>query len=268
MNVKLTVGLLLAAVAAQGEVDWTRLNIAAREHAKTPIRAGVPGVRPFWNAHAKAFIHPPAFEFQEVKGATAYHFVLMTAEPGRAGRPRPADTARPEAAPYQRFTLNIRVPGWCVGKPVPSDLYSQVVAGTLDDFSVKVNGAAVKVLPVKGYCVIDREWKAGDVVEIEMNMPVRRIKANDKVWLDRGYSAVERGPLVYCAEGADNGGKAFFTTLPLDASFTEGGIEIASTKMVSLKGGGLTLIPYFAWCHRGAGEMQTWFAEREDLLRK
>ena len=71
---------ILAAVAAQGEVDWARLNIAAREHAKTPIRAGVPGVRPFWNAHAKAFIHPPAFEFPEVKGATAYRFFLCNGE--------------------------------------------------------------------------------------------------------------------------------------------------------------------------------------------
>ena len=193
--------------------------------------------------------------------------------PGRAGSSLPA-AAVAGRPPYQRFALNIRVPGWCVGRPVPSDLYSQVVAGTLADYRVKVNGKDVlggtrsRASVVKGYCVIDREWKAGDVVEVEMNMPVRRIKANERVVLDRGYSAVERGPLVYCAEGADNGGKAFFTTLPIDAAFAEGEIEIASTKMVSLNGGGLTLIPYFAWCHRGAGEMQTWFAEREDLLRR
>ena len=73
--------VLLAAVAAQGEVDWARMNIAAREHAKTPIRAGVPGVRPFWNAHAKAFIHPPAFEFKEVEGASEYRFTLEKAVP-------------------------------------------------------------------------------------------------------------------------------------------------------------------------------------------
>ena len=73
----------MAVAAAQDEMDWTRLNIAAREHAKTPIRAGVPGMRPFWNAHAKAFIHPPAFEFQEVKGAKAYHFVLTAEQKGR-----------------------------------------------------------------------------------------------------------------------------------------------------------------------------------------
>ena len=70
----------MAAVAVQGETDWARLNVAAREHAKTPIRAGVPGVRPFWNAHAKAFIHPPAFEFQEVEGAKEYRFTLADAQ--------------------------------------------------------------------------------------------------------------------------------------------------------------------------------------------
>ena len=159
-----------------------------------------------------------------------------------------------------KFALNVRVPGWCVGRPVPSDLYSQTVPGTLADYAVKVNGEALKVEPVKGYCGITRSWKSGDVVEIAMNMPVRRIKANEKVEADKGRFAVERGPLVYCAEGADNGGKALSAVLPLDATFERGEIEIASTKMVSLKGGGLTLVPYFAWCHRGAGEMQTWFA--------
>ena len=168
----------------------------------------------------------------------------------------------------RNFTLNIRVPGWCVGKPVPSDLYAQVVAGSLADYRVKVNGKDYAFTPEKGYCAIMREWKAGDVVEIAMNMPVRRIKANDKVEADKGRLAVERGPLVYCAEAVDNGGKAFSAVLPVDAAFTEGEMEIASTKMVSLKGGGLTLVPYFAWWHRGAGEMQTWFAESPDKLRK
>ena len=166
----------------------------------------------------------------------------------------------------RNFQLCIRVPGWCVGRPVPSDLYEQIVPGTLDDFRVTVNGAAVKVAPVKGYCVIDRAWKAGDVVEISMNMPVRRIKANDKVAADRGRAAVERGPIVFCAEGIDNGGKVLDACLPLNTTFTEGEVEIASTRMVSLTGGGLTLVPYFAWCHRGAGEMQTWFAESEEAV--
>ena len=69
------------------------------------------------------------------------------------------------------FTLNIRVPGWCVGRPVPSDLYTQTEPGTLADFSVKVNGENVEVAPVDGFCAIDRAWKKGDVVEVRMNMP-------------------------------------------------------------------------------------------------
>ena len=80
--VLLVVLVVPPAVAAQGETDWARLNVAAREHAKTTIRAGVPGVRPFWNAHAKAFIHPPAFEFQEVEGAIG---ALRTTRPTKRG---------------------------------------------------------------------------------------------------------------------------------------------------------------------------------------
>ena len=174
------------------------------------------------------------------------------------------------------FKLAVRIPGWCVGRPVPSDLYTQVVPGTLDDFAVKVNGEVLKVSPAKGYCVIEREWKAGDVVEVEMNMPVRRIKAHDNVAADRGRLAVERGPIVYCAEGVDNGESVLDKVLAADAEFTRttcnilGNIYPALTaRAVSPRRGlrsgvrnepcTLTLVPYFAWCHRGAGEMQTWF---------
>ena len=174
------------------------------------------------------------------------------------------------------FKLAVRIPGWCVGRPVPSDLYTQVVPGTLDDFAVKVNGEVLKVSPAKGYCIIEREWKTGDVVEVEMNMPVRRIKAHDNVAADRGRLAVERGPIVYCAEGVDNGERVLDKVLAADAEFTRttcnilGNIYPALTaRAVSPRRGlrsgvrnepcTLTLVPYFAWCHRGAGEMQTWF---------
>lgn len=158
------------------------------------------------------------------------------------------------------FKLNVRIPGWCVGRPVPSDLYTQVSPGSLEDFSVKVNGAPFAVRPQKGYCVIDRAWKTGDTVEIAMNMPVRRVKAHENVKADRGRLAVERGPVVYCAEGADNGGKAFEARLPADAAFADASVAIGGTAFPALRASnGLVLVPYFAWCHRGAGEMQTWF---------
>ena len=174
------------------------------------------------------------------------------------------------------FTLNIRVPGWCVGRPVPSDLYVQTVPGSLKDFTVKVNGQPFAFTPEKGYCSVNRAWKKGDVVEVCMNMPVRRIKAHDAVKNDHGRLAVEVGPILYCAEGVDNGGKVLDKVLAADAAFMPttcnvlGNVYPALTApAVSLRRGlktgvrkeatTLTLIPYFAWCHRGAGEMQVFF---------
>ena len=165
----------------------------------------------------------------------------------------------------QKFALNVRVPGWCVGRPVPSDLYTQTDPGTPDDFSIKVNGEAVKAEPVKGYCVVVREWKGGDVVEVSMNMPARRIKAHDKVAVDRGRLAVERGPIVFCAEGADNGGKAFDVVLPADTTFADGTVEIGGQSFPSLRSSSdVTLVPYCVWGNREPGnEMQTWFRTEE-----
>ncbi len=185
------------------------------------------------------------------------------------------------------FQLNIRVPGWCVGRPVPSDLYVQTVPGSLADFAVKVNGKPFAFTPEKGYCAINRAWKKGDVVEVCMNMPVRRIKAHDAVKNDHGRLAVERGPILYCAEGVDNGGHVLDKVLAADAVFTSttcnvlGNVYPALTApAVSLRRGlktgvrkeatTLTLVPYFAWCHRGAGEMQVFFpteAKEENAVR-
>ena len=161
-----------------------------------------------------------------------------------------------------RFALNVRIPGWCVGRPVPSDLYAQVVPGSPADFSAKVNGVAVKVSPQKGYCVIDRKWRRGDVVEVSMNMPVRRIKAHDKVEADRGRLAVMRGPVLYCAEGIDNHGKAFKLAVPADATFKEGELQIGAERYTSLEtSNGVVLVPYCVWGNREPGnEMQTWFS--------
>lgn len=76
---------LSSLVAVANATDWPAINAAAREQAKSPIRAGAPGVRPFWNARARAFIHPPAFEFGEVEGASGWRFALEgQREPSKA----------------------------------------------------------------------------------------------------------------------------------------------------------------------------------------
>ena len=131
----------------------------------------------------------------------------------------------------------------------------------MSDFVVKVNGKELGFVAKKGYCEIERQWKKGDTVEVVMNMPVHRIKAHDKVEQNRGRLAVERGPVVYCAEGADNNGKAFDAILPATANFDAVAFSIVGQACLALKAdNGLTLIPYCLWGNRQPGnEMQVWF---------
>ena len=162
------------------------------------------------------------------------------------------------------YTLKLRIPGWAKGCPVPSDLYTQTQPSSVMEVSVAVNGRAVNGVPGEdGYLTIGREWKAGDTVELNIPMPVKRIRAHEKVVADRGRLAVERGPIVYCAEGCDNGGKAYDAVLPADATFTDDTITIGDKTFPALKASnGLKLIPYCLWDNRAPGnEMQCWFRD-------
>lgn len=134
---------------------------------------------------------------------------------------------------------------------------------------MKVNGKKIDAPKrEKGYLVIDRQWHSGDTVELNLPMPVRRVLAHEAVEADRGRVAIERGPLVYCAEGADNPFDVLTTRIPADCSFTVtkrpdllGGIVTVST-IAQLEDGRevpLVLIPYYSWCNRGANLMEVWF---------
>ena len=180
------------------------------------------------------------------------------------------------------FSLAIRIPGWLT-KPVPSDLYDFADGGQ-NSYCIMVNGQSVNGIMENGYLVINRTWKKGDVVTIQFDMPVRAVKANDKVVDDRGKIAVERGPLVYCAEGIDNQDFSIFNFLmPQKPQFTVSDYQIDgkrevkfSVKAVSVKGNAveqdaqgipvvkaatLTMIPYYAWNHRGPGLMEVWMPQ-------
>jgi DUF1680 family protein len=184
----------------------------------------------------------------------------------------------------QRFALKVRIPGWATGRPVPSTLYSQTAPADASTVTVTVNGAPIPLVPDKGYCTIDRAWRRGDTVEVDIPMPVKRIRADARVAADRGRLAVERGPIVWCAEGIDNGGHARDIVLPDNATFSETSVDVCGVKMLALETTGrhvtkgiskikvgpdcpVKLIPYFAWCHREAGEMQTWFPTTADAFR-
>lgn len=190
--------------------------------------------------------------------------------------------------------LLIRIPGWARNQVVPSDLY-QFADKETPSYSVTVNGKAVEadLSANKGYLPV-KNIRKGDVVRIHFDMPVRTVIANQKVADDKSKVAVERGPLVYCAEAADNNGEPVLRAVmgkkptfnvvdnysiqntetknaqafTVKAIKTEGQILNDSADGISLKNCTLTLIPYYAWNHRGANQMNVWFYQNLSFMDK
>ena len=183
------------------------------------------------------------------------------------------------------FNMLIRIPGWVLNEVVPSDLYT-FSDDIFSTYEVTVNGQRVDGELQNGYLVINRNWKKGDVVNIHFDMPVRTVVANPRVADDRGRVAVERGPLVYCTEWADNQGvNPHHLLLPRQPKFevmpaysilnTEGNnkyfdvtaiaaqaqdVHVDRDGRIAAKDVSVKLIPYYAWNHRGAGKMDVWLA--------
>jgi uncharacterized protein len=180
------------------------------------------------------------------------------------------------------LTLMVRVPGWALGRPIPGDLYRYAGAMT-EKPVIKVNGRAVPLAIEKSYVSISRAWKKGDIVDIHFPMPVQRVLANEKVKADAGLTAIERGPLVYCAEWPDLQGAPASLVLedsaPLRAEtrpeLLNGIVTVAGEATSYREKGGriisekqkFTLIPYYSWAHRGKGEMSVWIAREKDKAR-
>jgi hypothetical protein len=176
------------------------------------------------------------------------------------------------------FALFLRIPGWARNEAVPGDLYRFAEES---GEAVTVNGKEVSV--DKGYCRLERKWKKGDVVELVLPMPVRRLLAHEKVEADRGKVALQRGPLVFCAEWPDNNGHVLNLLLPdamkFQSAFHEdllGGVQVVTSRAVAFSESEAGLerekksfaaIPYYAWAHRGKGEMAVWLAREEAAAR-
>ncbi|WPP51667.1 glycoside hydrolase family 127 protein [Catalinimonas niigatensis] len=168
--------------------------------------------------------------------------------------------------------LMIRIPGWSANEAVPSDLY------TYKDKSqkattIKVNGKAYKFSQQKGYAVVEGNWKKGDRIDIQFSMEIKTVLSHEKIKANTGKVAVERGPLVYCAEGVDNDGHAMDLHLdsqsPMKANYKKdllngvtvlqgrGWVESPNKKM------NVQLIPYYAWSHRDISPMSVWLLHDE-----
>lgn len=182
------------------------------------------------------------------------------------------------------FGLKLRIPGWVKNQPVPSDLYYYNDNKRLG-YTVKVNGMAANgTLTPDGYYTIDRKWKKGDKVEVHFDMEPRTVVANNKVEADRGRIAVERGPIVYCAEFPDNDFEVLSAFMNQNPKFTEkyssdklyGIVELSTDAQVlsyddkgrlTAKDVKLNMIPYYAWNHRGRGQMAVWLPQQLNAAR-
>lgn len=176
----------------------------------------------------------------------------------------------------RKFSLKIRIPGWAVNEAIPGNLYRF----TDDDnakYTISVNGKPEKFEIENGYAELERRWEKGDIVEIEFPMPARKVVADERIKDDNGKVAIQRGPVIYCAEWPDNNtGNVLDLVLdqqsPLTTEFIPSlldGTEIIKTKgfqtKKSLEGKieklpdeQITLIPYALWNNRGPGQMMVW----------
>ncbi len=166
-----------------------------------------------------------------------------------------------------KFTYALRVPGWSAG-----------------EYALTLNGEPVEAELENGYVYLCREWRSEDVIGLSLPMKARRVWANENVREDAGKVAVQRGPMVYCLEEADNGKDLHRILLPRDSQFTEqvrsdllGGVTTLRCQALVEDGEKeslytfqppkaprrreITFIPYYAWANRGVGEMTVWLRD-------
>ena len=178
------------------------------------------------------------------------------------------------------FILNLRVPGWAQNKPVPSDLY-QFTDRNAESVILKINGKTEKFSIEKGYITLNKKWKEGDVISLNIPMPVRKVATADAVKNDTGKLAYQRGPLVYCFEDKDNNNGFMFdnfasanaeVTSEFDSGLLGGVVKLKLTgSKISLQEDkkviepvDLTAIPYYAWNNRGRANMLIWLPDGEN----
>jgi DUF1680 family protein len=169
------------------------------------------------------------------------------------------------------FTLCLRIPGWALGRPVPSDLY-RFFNPRRETIGIRINGQASRAdAQADGYMHITRSWQAGDTVELNLPMTVRRVLAHEKVEANHGKVALMRGPIVYCLEAVDHPDVDVLTmSLPPRASLKAThrtdllrGVTVIEGEALKADGSAakLTAVPYYAWTNREKGAMTVWIKQ-------
>ncbi|MEI6949031.1 beta-L-arabinofuranosidase domain-containing protein [Paraflavisolibacter sp. H34] len=190
-----------------------------------------------------------------------------------------------EPAKSGTFALHLRIPGWAQQAPVPGSLYRYMDAAKTP-VKITVNGKPAAYALQKGYAVLNRKWKKGDQVSLELPMEARKVVAHENVKDDAGRFALQRGPIVYCLEGPDNKDSLVQNILvakdaPVQAAFRESfmnGVTVLTTRGSSAKRQlhtdallkteqEVTAIPYYTWANRGANEMMVWIPYEESAAK-
>ncbi len=181
------------------------------------------------------------------------------------------------------FTIMLRIPGWAQNRPVPTDLY-RFLDEKAQPVKLLVNRKPVPLVIERGYARLQRKWRSGDFIELDLPMPIRRVAANDLVKEDAGKVALERGPIVFCAEAVDNAGRVLNLVLPDEEKLSHwfrpdllGGAAIITGRAVvvnPVSAGAAAprhqtfmAVPYYAWANRGAGEMAVWLPRTEAAVK-
>ncbi len=190
-----------------------------------------------------------------------------------------------DPAKKTKFKLYIRVPGWFQAHSAPGNLYSFMDKDDDKDPGFKLNGKPISYLLQNGFAVLENDWQKGDAIEYGFAMEPRKVEATGDVKYDAGRIALQRGPLVYCVEGADNKEGVWNIVVPENISFTElshkvldepvialqaevlSAVPGADGKSVEMKKRKITAIPYYCWANRGANAMQVWLPTKIKELK-
>jgi DUF1680 family protein len=176
----------------------------------------------------------------------------------------------------RKFSVKIRIPGWAVNEAIPGNLY-RFDDQNNEPYTILLNGEPFEAEIENGYAEIEKRWGKGDCVSLNLPMPVRRVVADERVKEDAGKMAVQRGPVIYCAEWPDNNtGNVLNLVFDRQTDFTTGYNPslLSGSQVVKLKGSQtkktldrqieklpeeyVTLIPYALWNNRGPGQMMVW----------
>ncbi|MDB5091736.1 MAG: Non-reducing end beta-L-arabinofuranosidase [Mucilaginibacter sp.] len=174
------------------------------------------------------------------------------------------------------FTLRVRIPGWALAKPVPGGLYTFMDQNPAP-VTISINGKPLAYQTEKGYAVITRKWKKGDMVTMNLPMETQKVIANKLVKADVNRFAFQRGPIVYCLEGPDNRDSTVQNITVNKMAVSNAlykpdmlnGVEVITAQGKSSKrqlntdqlletDQSVTAIPYYAWANRGPSEMTVW----------